>query len=162
MIIDLNKTLELKSLELYVKEVRKRGMKIKIGDIELKLSDFDTQKNEVFEELKNVKYNDLEDLVYRMQITYDEIMENIDLKYIPTKRSGFSINPGFYGVADSGNTLKHILPDIVKVSVTIDDVRLKSKLKTYQTLIITKKSFFYTLLGFTQPHQDPLNDIEGF
>ena len=41
---DLNKLLGLKSLELYVKEVRKRGNKIKIGDNEYKLSDFDTQK----------------------------------------------------------------------------------------------------------------------
>ena len=41
---ELNKLLELRSLELHVKEVRKRGSKIKIGDIEYKLSDFDTQK----------------------------------------------------------------------------------------------------------------------
>ena len=44
MIIDLNKFLELKSLELHVEEVRKRGNKIKIGDNEYKLSDFVTQK----------------------------------------------------------------------------------------------------------------------
>ena len=41
---DLNKLLELKSLELHVNEVRKRGNKIKIGDNEYKLSDFHTQK----------------------------------------------------------------------------------------------------------------------
>ena len=50
----------------------------------------------------------------------------------------------------------------MKVSVTIDDVRLKSNLKNNQTLLYTKKSFFYTTLGFTQSHQGPLNDIEGF
>ena len=38
----LNKTLELRSLELQVKEVRKRGNKLKIGDKVYKLSDFDT------------------------------------------------------------------------------------------------------------------------
>ena len=129
MINDLNNTLELKSLELHVEEVRKRGKKVKIGDIELEFSDFDTQKNEVLEELRNVKNNDLEDLVYRMQITYDDIMEKLDLKYIPRKRSDYSKNPGFYEVADSSNTLKHVLPDIVKVSVTIDDVRVKSNKK---------------------------------
>ena len=42
---ELNKLLELRSLELHVKEVRKRGNKIKIGDNEYKLSDFDTFKN---------------------------------------------------------------------------------------------------------------------
>ena len=41
---ELNKLLVLRSLELHVKEVRKRGNKIKIRDREYKLSDFDTQK----------------------------------------------------------------------------------------------------------------------
>ena len=44
MINDLNKLLELKSFELHVEEVRKRGNKTKIGYNEYKLSDFDTQK----------------------------------------------------------------------------------------------------------------------
>ena len=41
---ELNKFLELRSLELHVKEVRKRGNQIKIGDNDYELSDFDTQK----------------------------------------------------------------------------------------------------------------------
>ena len=41
---ELNKLFELRSLELHVKEVRKRGNKIKIKDNENKLSDSDTQK----------------------------------------------------------------------------------------------------------------------
>ena len=41
---DLNKLLQLKSLELHVDEVGERGNKIKIGDVEYQLSDFDTQK----------------------------------------------------------------------------------------------------------------------
>ena len=111
---DLNKLLELKSLELHVDEVRKRGNKVKIGDSEYKLSDFDTQKNQILEELKNVKYNDLKDLVYRMRLSYDEIMDILDLNYIPTKRTGYSLNPGIYEVIDLNNTLKHILRNIVK------------------------------------------------
>ena len=78
--IDLNKLLEPKSLELHVEEVEKKGKKIKIGDKEYKLSDFDTQKTEILEELKNVKYNDLKELVYRMRLSYDEIMDILDLK----------------------------------------------------------------------------------
>ena len=161
MINNLNKLLELKSLELHVEEVRKRGNKIKIGDNEYQLSDFDTQKNEILEELKNVKYNDLKDLVYRMRLSYDEIMDILDLKNIPTKRIGYSLNPGIYEVVDLNNTLKYILPDNVKVNITIDDIRLKSNLKTNQTLIFTEKSFFYTILGFTQSRSYPLDDIDG-
>ena len=159
---NLTNILELRSLELHVEEVRKRGNKIKIGDNEYKLSDYDTKKFEIIEELKNVKYNDLEDLVYRMQLTYDEIIDILDFKYIPTKRIGYSMNPGIYEVVDLNNTLKYILPDDVKMYFTIDDVKLKSNLKINQTLIFTEKSFFYTILGFTRSHPYPLDDIEGF
>ena len=55
IIIDLNKLLEHKSLELHVEEVRKKRNKMKIGDNEYELSDFDTQKNEILEELRNAK-----------------------------------------------------------------------------------------------------------
>ena len=41
---EVKKLLELRSLELHVKEVRKRGNKIEIGDNEYKLLDFDTRK----------------------------------------------------------------------------------------------------------------------
>ena len=77
-----------------------------------------------------------------MQLTYDEIIDVLDLKNIPTKRRGYSLNPGLYEVTDLKNTLKHILPDNVKVNITIDDIRLKSNLKFNQTLIFTEKSFF--------------------
>ena len=65
-------------------------------------------------------------------------------------------------MVDLNNTLKHILSDNVKVNVTIGDVRLKSNLKTNQTLIFTEKSFFYTILGFTRSRFYPLDDIDGF
>ena len=158
---NLNKLLELKSLELHVEEVGKRGDIIKIGGDECKLSDFDNQKYEILQELKNAKYNDLEDLVYRMRLSYNEIMNILDLKYIPTKRTGYSLNPDIYEVVDLNNTLKHILPNNVKVNITIDDIRLKSNLKINQTLIFTERSFFYTILGFTQSRSYPLNDIDS-
>ena len=161
VINDLNKLLELKSLELHVEEVRKRGNMIKIGDEEYKLSDFDNQKYEIIEELKKVGYNDPKDLVYRMRLSYDEIVDILDLKYIPTKRTGYSLDPGIYEVIDLNNTLKHILPNSVKVNITIDDIRLKSNLKVNQTLIFTERSFFYKMLGFTQSRSYPLDDIDS-
>ena len=72
------------------------------------------------------------------------------------------MNPGIYEVIDLNNTLKHILPDNVRVNITIDDIRLKSNLKINQTLIFTEKSFFYSILGFTQSRSYPLDDIDGF
>ena len=159
---ELNKLLELKSLELHAAEVRKRGNILKIGDNEYKLSDFDTQKHEILEELKNVKYNDLEDLLYRMRLSYDEIMDILDFKYISTKRMGYSIEHNIYNVVDLNKTLKNILPDNVKINLSIDERKYKTDLRINQTLIFTNKSFFYTILGFTQSHSYPLDDIDGF
>ena len=97
-----------------------------------------------------------------MRLSYDEIMDILDLKYIPTKRTGYSLDQAIYEVIDLNNTLKYILPDIVKVNITIDDIKLKSNLKINQTLIFTEKTFFYTILGFTQSRSYPLDDIDGF
>ena len=101
-------------------------------------------------------------MVFRLQLTYNEILDILDFNYIPTKKTAYSLNPGIYEVNDFNNTLKHILPENVKVNITIDDIRLKSNLKINQTLLFTEKSFFYTILGFTQSLSNPLNDIDGF
>ena len=159
---ELNKLLELRSqngIELHVEQVRKKGL-ILINDYSL--SSLGMFKDEILEDLKHAKIDDLEDMVYRFQLTFDEIMDILDLKYIPTKRTGYSLDSGIFEVDDLNNMLKYILPDNVKVSVTIDDIRLKSNLKTNQTLIFTGKSFFYTILGFTQSRSYPLDDIDGF
>ena len=159
---ELNKLLDLRSqngIELHVEQVRKKGL-ILINDYSL--SSLGMFKDEILENLKNAKFNDLEDMVYRYQLTYDEIMDILDLKYIATKRTGYSLDPGIYEVIDLNNTLKNILPDNVKVNVTVDDIRLKPNLKINQTLIFTEKFFFYRILGFTQSTSYPLDDIDGF
>ena len=162
----LNTLLERRSengIELHVEEVKYRGHIISLGGEQYRLSDLGTQKEEILEKLKKYStYQSLEDMVFRLQLTYHEIMNILDLKYIPTKRTGYSLNPGIYEVIDLNNTLKHILPDNVKISITIDDIRLKSNLKINQTLLFTEKSFFYTILGFTQSRSYPLDDIDGF
>ena len=43
-----------------------------------------------------------------------------------------------------------------------DDIGIKSIFKTNQTLIFTKKSFFYTILEYIQSQSRALGDIEGF
>ena len=93
-----------------------------------------------------------------MQLTFAEVRDILDLKYISTKRTGFSLNPGIYEVVDLNNTLKLILRDNVKGSVTIDNVRLKSNIKINQTLLFAEKSFFCTILSFSQSHSYPLDD----
>ena len=108
---EINKVLKLwsqKGIELHVKEVRKRGSQIKTKDNEYKVSDFNTKKNEILEEVRKVKDNDFVDLIYKFQLTYDEIIDILDLKNIPTKRTGYSLDPGFYEVSDINKTLEYI------------------------------------------------------
>ena len=79
-----------------------------------------------------------------MQLTYGEIIDIMDLKYIQSKRIGYSLQTGIYEMSDRNKTLEDLLPDNVKVSITIDDISLKSKLNINQSLMFTIKSFFNT------------------
>ena len=141
----LKNLLKLKSendIELYVEEVRKRGFQIKVGDKEYNLSDFDTSKQEIPEALKKARYHKLEDMVNRMQLTYNEIMDVLDIKYFPSERTGYTLPPGIYEKSNTNKMLQGLVPDIVTVSISIDNITLKSKLKVNQTLIFTKKIIF--------------------
>ena len=67
-----------------------------------------------------------------------------------------------YKLTDISKMLEHILPNKMKVGFTIDEIRLKSILKSKQTFKINKKSFFYTILGITQSESGLLGVIPGF
>ena len=89
---ELNKLLELrpqKYFELHVEQASKKGI-ILINDYSL--SNLGTLKNEILEELKSEKYNDVANMVYRVQITYDEVMDIIKLNYFPSKKQGIPYN----------------------------------------------------------------------
>ena len=77
-----------------------------------------------------------------MQLTYNENIDILDSEYNPTKSMGYSLSPGVYEVDNINTILKTILPDNVKVTITIDDIRIKSNLKIIQTLIFTEECFF--------------------
>ena len=78
------------------------------------------------------------------------------------KRTAYSLKPGIYEVTDINKTPEYISPDDVKVSVIIDDFRLKSNLKKIKLYFSLKSIFFYTILDFTQSHSYLLDDIDGF
>ena len=119
-------------------------------------------KKETLEDLKTSKYHDLEDMVYRFQLTNDEILDALDLKYIPTTTIGYTVPPGMYGIIDFDFILKFLIPKEAKVEITVDGVRLRSILTTKKIIRFTKKSFFYIILGFKQPGSGELGDIPGF
>ena len=125
----LNTLLERRSengIELHVEEVKYRGYLISLGGEQYKISDLGNQKEEILEKLKKYStYQSLNDMVFRLQLKYHEIINILDFKYIPTKRIGYSLNPNIYNVIDLNNSLKNILPDNVKINVTIDEKNTK-------------------------------------
>ena len=159
----LQKLLTLRSekdIELHVEEVRKRGNQIIIEERGYKFSG--TRKNEIIEDLKNIEYNDLEDMVFTMELTYSEIEKILDINYIDTSTIGYTLPPDVYEFNDFILILKNLLPDEVKVNITDDIIRLNSNLITNKTIRFTKRSFFYTKQGFIQSYSGLLGDIEGF
>ena len=90
----LNKLLELRSetdIELHVKDVEKRGTRIEIENSCHNLRDFVLLRSEIHLEIKWVKYRDLEDMVYRIQLTYDESINILDVKYISGSTIGYTL-----------------------------------------------------------------------
>ena len=108
---ELKKLLELKSrnvIELDVEQVRKKGVSSKNN---YSLSSLGTFKSEILEEMKCSEYKDLEDLVYRFQLTYDEIKDILDQKYIVGSKKTCTLPPGIYEIIDINFMLKSLLPE---------------------------------------------------
>ena len=138
------KLLEIRSendIELHVTEVEKTGNQIEIGENENELSDFDTNENKIIDELKNAEYNDLEEMVFRKELTYGQIEKALDVKFIPASSIRYTLFPDVYEISDIKLMLKSLLPDDVKVDSTSDDMRLKASLTTNKTIKFTKRSF---------------------
>ena len=66
---------------------------MKIVEIEYNLSDLDSHKNEIIQELKNEEQNYVEDMVFRLDLTQHDIAEIFDSKYIAALSSGYKIPP---------------------------------------------------------------------
>ena len=117
-IIDkLKNLLELKSqndIEIHIAEDKDRGNKIKINSKEFASSDFGSFKKEILEEIKKANYHDLEDMVCRMQITYEAFMDRLDKKIFPWKGTGFTLPKGIYEISDFNETLEKFLPKYCK------------------------------------------------
>ena len=111
--------------------------------------------------MKNIEYNDPEDMAFKMEWTYHEIAQIVDTKNIVATTERYTLPPGYYETSYSNSMLRNLLPKEVKVNITIDDIRLKSNLNTNKTIRFTKRSFLYTILGFTPFFFGPLVDFDG-
>ena len=123
------------------------------------LAYLDTLKNEILKELQYADYDDLEDMVFTEDLTYQVIAELLDAEYIVARTEGYTLAPGIYEISDLNLMLKPLFPEEVKVNFRIDDIKLRSKLATNKTIEFIKKSSFYTILGFTESHSRALGEI---
>ena len=98
-------------IELHAKEVEKRGL---ITTKELSYSDLDTHRNEIIEDLKFAEYNDLEDMVFRLELTFSEITEILDTSYIAASSTGYTLSTGIFEMSHLNSMLKSLLPLDVK------------------------------------------------
>ena len=143
-LIELVDLREQDDIKLHVEEFRKRGNHIKIVNKEYKLSDLGIQKNEIIEDLKNISYSDLQDMVFRLALSHTEISNIFDMKYIDASPTGYTLKPGVYKVSDINSIIKSLVPNDVKVNFTNDDIRLRSNSTNNKTIKFTIKSFFFT------------------
>ena len=151
---------EQDDLKLHEEKVSKRGKKLQ-----------ERRKNiiylilvlkKIIEVLKNIKYSDLEDIVFRLELSYTEILNKLDMKYIDASITRYTSPPGVYKVSDNNFMIKSLPQDDEKINITIDDIRMRSNLTKNNTIRFTGKSFSYTTLRFTRTHSGPLGDIEYF
>ena len=92
---------------------------------------------------KTVKQKDLAGMVYRLEITYEEIIDILDVKYNARSTSGYTLPPGRFEISDINLMLKSLLPKTVKVKITIYDIRLKSNSNNNKAIRFNKKLFLY-------------------
>ena len=87
-------------------------------------------------------------MVHRIEVTYDEIVDIMDVKYIAAATIGHTLQAGIYEITDINLMLKSLLPDGIKVIIANDDNRLKSNLTTNKTKCFSEKIFFLHRIRF--------------
>ena len=80
-------------------------------------------------------------MVFRMELTYNEIEIILDMKYRDTSTTAFTFPQSIFAISDVELVVKSILPEEVKVVIRNDDIKLKPNLTTNKTFRFTEKSF---------------------
>ena len=115
----LNNLLSLRSendLDLHIKEVNRRVKTIFLDGQEYTYYNLlDKFKYDFTEMLKKNKYDDLKDMVYRLELTKNEIIDILDLKYIPLSTTGCTLPSGLYEIRDIDVMLQSLLPSDVEL-----------------------------------------------
>ena len=101
-------------------------------------------------------------MVYRRELTYDEIVDILDVKYNNGTTIGYVSQPDSFEKTDLNSMTNSLLLNEKRVNIKNKDIRLRTNLTTNKTMEFNKKSFLYTILGFIQSLLESLVDYESF
>ena len=82
-------------------------------------------------------------MVYRMELTNDELIDVLDKKSKSATCIGNIPSPGMYKISDLNSILNSLFPEDVKVEITRDDIRLRSNLNYNKKKFTIKNYFLY-------------------
>ena len=82
-------------------------------------------------------------MLYRLQLTYGEIVNILEVKYFAESTIRYALPPGIYAISNINLMLKSLLPGKVEVKITIHYIRLKSNITNNKTIKFSEKSFLY-------------------
>ena len=126
-------------IKLHV-EVNKRGLKIKIGDKLFTSSDLEdnTSRSTIFRTSKKLQYIYLEDMVFRMNLSYNEIENKFYKIYIDAEHKYLGFPPGMYEVGGINNSLKTFSPEKssgsdIAFDILANDITMKSFMTMHGT-----------------------------
>ena len=118
-------------IELHVKKVDNRGFRIKIENSGYNLADFDPFKCERLADLKTVKFQELDDTVYGVELTSDKIVGILDTKCFAGSTNRYTLPPGLYEASSFNSMLNALLPDEVKRNNSIEKKILLARQKGF-------------------------------
>ena len=80
-------------------------------------------------------------MVSKMELPYLESVDILDAKYVNRSSDGYTLPAGINEIGDLKLMLNSLHPNEIKITITIDDIRLRSNLTTNKTVKFSKKSF---------------------
>ena len=81
-------------------------------------------------------------MIFRLKLSNTEILNLFDMKNIDASTTGYTLPPDVYEASDLISVIKALLPNDVKVNISVDGIRLKSNLTKNNTIRFTQKLFF--------------------
>ena len=101
-------------------------------------------RRDIFEASENNEKNDLEDIVFRLSLTYSRTEKEIDIEFIDSDLQVCELPPGVYEIMDVYIILSS------RISVTIDDIIVTRIFRNepISTVLRFSQKFFHSVLGF--------------